>query len=302
MVIVACLVWKVPLSALASFTGENAFDPVKDTRWLLIYLAAVGLGPIGLYLNNKNTKLKSIEILNQSFAKSVELLGHESVAVRQGAIFSLQKLLETNPELQKTIIRILTAFVRTQSNISESSGEGEKPESEKENSAKSDIEAALLVIRERNKRNEEKPKRGQFLFDMSGAKLKNVDLVATDFSYFNLSDCDFRGCSLNRVKFDSALLVSAKFRDETDLTGASFFGTDITGTNKENICDLSGTIGLTSEQLLLAKGNRFTRIPADFLLADKEKLCKKWKEEEKHCPECDWEIDDGSLKESTSPT
>ena len=123
------------------------------------FVGTLGIGPIAIYLASVRTKVATIQVqtdkekletektkgrndrekmINENFTKSVELLGNNSSAVRQGAVFSLQRL-SGEKFLYPAIIRIITSFIRTRTNTEENNNQ--------HSGSKIDIESALLVIK-----------------------------------------------------------------------------------------------------------------------------------------------------------
>lgn len=254
------------------------------------FVGTLGVGPIAIYLASRRTKVAIIQVetdkakleteqsktrndrtkmINENFTKSVELLGSRSSAVRQGAVFSLQRLL-VEKDLYPTIIRIITSFVRTQTNDKEN------------NDSQIDIDSALLVIQERKSKNDgsyennklkDEAGRDGFLFDMSQSIIKDTDLSNTDFRGFNLSDCTFKGCTFENADFERAVLVGTDFGD-ANIKNAIFTDANISGNNPDEvkgnrICDLSGTHGLIQEQIDSAITNEFTKVPKGITLPKK---------------------------------
>ena len=255
------------------------------------FVGTLGVGPIAIYLASVRTKVATIQVqtdkekleteqskgrndrekmINENFTKSVELLGNKSSAVRQGAVFSLQRL-SGEKFLYPAIIRIITSFIRTRTYTEENIEENNNQHS----GSKIDIESALLVIKERKSKEsdsyeekqlqlENNQDREGFLFDMSQSFIEYTDLTYADLRGFNLSDCTFNGCDFSEADFERAVFAGTDFGD-SDLTNANFKGAIISGNNpaipRNRVCDLSNTRGLTQEQIDSAITNEFTLVP-----------------------------------------
>ena len=255
------------------------------------FVGTLGIGPIAIYLASVRTKVATIQVqtdkekletektkgrndrekmINENFTKSVELLGNDSSAVRQGAVFSLQRL-SGEKFLYPAIIRIITSFIRTRTYTEENIEENNNQRFD----SKIDIESALLVIKERKSKEsdsyeeeqlqlENNKDRAGFLFDMSQSFIKYTDLTKADLRGFNLSDCTFKGCDFSGADFERAVFAGTDFGD-ADITNANFKGAVISGNNpaipRNRVCDLRETRGLTQEQIDSAITNEFTLVP-----------------------------------------
>ncbi|MCY4332212.1 MAG: hypothetical protein OXC96_06890 [Cyanobacteria bacterium MAG CAR1_bin_15] len=149
-------------------------------RWGL-YLLGVGIAPLTLYLTHNRTQSLRTQVDTDAFTKSIELLGNDKATVRQGGIYSLGGIAKDNPDLHPTIMKIITYYLRekTYENFNEqlkkeSSGNKDKLIEKlrlAQESAPSDIEAAIDVIRERRIENDKllKDSKKSFRFDLSSS-------------------------------------------------------------------------------------------------------------------------------------
>lgn len=188
---------------------------------------------------NKNLELADSKQITERFSKAVEQLGNkESITVRLGAIYSLERIAKDSPNDHWTIMEVLTAFIR------EKSHDKSKPNSE----ISQDIQAALTVIGRRNTENDIKDERLYLnKTNLSGAELRNAN-----FSNIYFYETKFNGANLYRAKFNNALLGSTDFTG-SHLLQADFTGADISDAKfiDDNQSDLKTKI--TVEQILKAK-------------------------------------------------
>jgi hypothetical protein len=258
------------------FVGTLGVGPVA------IYLAAVRTRALAQQAVNDSSKVENdyAKLTNENFTKSIELLGNSQASVRQGAIFALQRLLKEK-DLYPTIILILCSFVRDTSQefkarlpndwssdipITTASRGTQDSGIDTATSQKTlpvDIEAALIVIRDRKSRDindyeSEKIRKRKindpYLFDLSNSFILNNDLTEIDLRYFNISDCVFEGCVLQRADFSGANLSSTLFR-ESDLTDAQLKDAELGG------CDLFSSLGLMQNQINEARCDTTTKLP-----------------------------------------
>ncbi len=257
---------------------------VDTLRGLGFYIAGVGIAPIGLYIAMVRANALEDQLdndrkrrLGEEFSKSVELLGNEQAAARQGGIYALAYLAKEDKERYATIIKIVASYVRQ---TGDKDNKYIKPQG-------IDIEAALSVIKNRDRKMEKPPQKPrQYTFDLSNAHLVDGDLSHTTLEKVNMSDIVAYGCAFENTKFLNMNMVAAKFIDcdfrnaifaeftelakvrFTDcafentefhgagLSAAKFDGADFHG------ADLSAAKGLTQEQINSIKGNSKTKLPA----------------------------------------
>ncbi len=159
----------------------------------------------GLYLTWRNIKVNEEGKLTDRFSKAVELLGSEYLDGRLGGIYALERIAKDSQKDHWTVMEVLTAFVREQSQKS-----SERIES---NKIKPDIQAALTVIA-RRKWNSKENKDQQI--DLSGAYLPHANL-----KYAKLRNANLKKAVLNNVDFSGADLIDANLidadLDEADL-------------------------------------------------------------------------------------
>ncbi len=194
----------------------------------LAYLLAFPLVVAGLYLAyertqslKKQNKTDDDRLLAETFAKSIELLGDGSEAVRQGAIYALGKIAETNPSELIVIVNTLCAFIRH--NQKRSGDETcDKSRSKKENSSESkkednilniDVEAAVATIRELSKKEhfEFEKDSNRKKYDLSNIYLPYADFSRARLIDFNLSDSCFYDCVFENTDFSNSNLVGSIF-------------------------------------------------------------------------------------------
>ena len=243
-------------------------------RGMGLFAGAVFAAPFGLYLARQRTdtlmqqtKNEGKRIISEEFSRSVALLGNDKATVRQGGIYALGRLAKDDEEMRDTIMKIVCSFVR---------GTGEKNSITTPNGT--DIEAALYVIRKREKTQKEKTQKEktQSDFDISNSVLENGDLSNTSLADFNLSDIKATGCIFKGTNFTKANLVSAKFGGKCDFGNATFTEAKLNGAifgggcdfgnaefNQADVsnADLSKEYSLTQKQVNAMRGNGKTKLP-----------------------------------------
>ena len=104
--IVLVAIGKIPY--LSQFLGINGKPDLL--RGIGFFLLGIGVAPLGLYLAYDRTKSLKLQTetekekaVTEAFAKSVELLGNEREAARQGGIYALGRLARDNSDLHPMI-------------------------------------------------------------------------------------------------------------------------------------------------------------------------------------------------------
>ncbi len=142
----------------------------------------------------------------ERFANAVEKLGHLDIAVRSGAIYTLERFAMETPQMSWTVTEILNRFVR-----------GRTLE---QKLFQDDVQTALTVMGRRPWAHREQ---GHHRIDFSGLQLAGYDL----------SRGRFTRCVAKGAMFAGARLYGADMHD-ADLRGANFVRADARGLNISN--------------------------------------------------------------------
>ena len=221
-------------------------------RGIGFFLAGIGVAPLGLWLAHHRTMSLSGQTENESarritdaFTKAVELLGHESIAVRQGGIYALGRIAHENRKEHSKIMDIVAAYIRDRSmqHIEQEIAKHLKPlkdvaqtweeegvppwiaERDKKREhiigwitsrmpMPIDLEAAVAVLRDRNK--EFDRIRAGLLEDMAPAKIKyEPECVGGRFDLSNsfLFNADFHHAHLGSVNFSDSRIHGCVFTE-----------------------------------------------------------------------------------------
>ena len=264
-----------------------------EAEWIRaagFFLAGVGVAPLGLWLAHQRTMSLSGQTENEAarrvtdaFTKAVELLGHESIAVRQGGIYALGRLASEAEGEHPKIMDIVAAYIRDMSvqHIEREIAKHLPPEKAASDEAEEsmqmvemhhrreniirwlasnlpmpiDLDAAIAVIRERRVEFDREPtsERGH-IFDLSNAFLFNADFSRTSLARVNLSDCRFYGCLFVGTTLAGSNIAKSDFKG-SDMEDAKFDNADIRGV------DLSEARNLTQAQVDSADDDRGTQFP-----------------------------------------
>ena len=266
-------------------------------RGIGFYAAGVAIAPLGLYLAVNRTKTLESQFDNEKkrrigeeFSRSIELLGNDHAAARQGGIYALAFLAKESEERRSTIVKIIASYIRqTGQYVSPVVKEGADISGKVPMIAPDgmDIGAALSAIHDLSRNHDGKIDLSNSYLrtvgELSGAMLRGAnlsDVVAvkcafdkTAFFQANLVSAEFRGCDFTEAQFEGAEMVSAEFHD-CNFTGAGFQGVELSNVKFYGKCNfqdvnlagaelheanLENVINLTQKQIRLAKGNRNTK-------------------------------------------
>ena len=260
--VVIAVLWLL-LTVLLAW-GIIYYDHLPDgekgkAEWLRgigFFLAGIGVAPLGLWLAHHRTMSLSGQTENESarritdaFTKAVELLGHESIAVRQGGIYALGRIAHENRKEHSKIMDIVAAYIRDRSvqHIEQEIAKHLKPLKDVEQTWDEegvppwiverdmkrehiigwitsrmpmpiDLEAAVAVLRDRNKEFDKMPVGFRLVDfrreDMATAKIKYApESVGGRFDLSNsfLFNADFNHAHLGGVNFSDSRIHGCVF-------------------------------------------------------------------------------------------
>ncbi|MQX38152.1 hypothetical protein [Roseospira navarrensis] len=118
-------------------------------RNLMLGLGApvtAGLAFAGLWIALRRANTDRARQVAESFATVVELLGYDNRGVRLGAIYALERLHRTTPDLRGQIERTLGGYARERSREDRDASEEESPDWIDEGLVSEDVAAAFRVL------------------------------------------------------------------------------------------------------------------------------------------------------------
>ncbi|MFE2736235.1 pentapeptide repeat-containing protein [Streptomyces sp. NPDC059349] len=176
--------------------------------------------------------------VTERYVEAIKLLGSGNLHQRLGGIYSLERIMNDSDKDHRTVVEVLSAFVRTP--VSASSirhtvagcSDGTDPEREPRDIPAPDVAAALTVLGRQPAR--DKPAvpdlRGARL---AGAVLRDISLEEANLQGAVLTAAVFEGVLLFGAHLASATLTGAVFR-ASDLSQVIAPGADLNGVNVEN--------------------------------------------------------------------
>jgi hypothetical protein len=239
--------------------------------------------------NNQKNAQENLRIsqeghITDRFSKAIDQLGNrESLAVRIGGIYALERIARDSKRDHWPIMEILTAFVRQSTKWKDESDQ-EPEEDWPETPA--DIQAILTVLARRTRtynKGEDQPLvldstdlrnthleqahlEGAILWSahldgavLCQARLEESRLTTASLAGANLTEAHLEGATLSVTVMDHAILSGAFFNGAT-VDRVSLEGADLTGAHLEGV-DLSTATGLTWEQVRKAHMDDGTKLP-----------------------------------------
>ena len=174
-------------------------------------------------------------LLNERYQQGAAMLGSETLAVRLGGIYALQRLAAEDPEdYHLQIMGLLCSFVRKPTPDADLDKiwylEGE----EMPRLIRDDVQAAISAVGKRGFESFNFEIESGFMLDLSGANLSGSNLRMCLFDRANLT-----GANLSKADLGVTSL------QRTDLTRANLFGADLTGADfQKSICRQANIVGV----------------------------------------------------------
>lgn len=206
--------------------------------------------------------------ITERFTRAVDQLGNESLVIRLGGIYALERIARDSKKDHWTVMEVLTAYVRTRSPWSEEKAK------EEPNPLPTDIQAVLTVIG-RRKWIENETQRP----DLRRTNLRKADFSQSHPGRVNLNGAHLEGANLSGAHLEGVALIGAHLEfanisGGANLKGALLFdahlqGADLSGAHLEGV-NLRGARGLTMEQIDSAITDKRTQLP-DYLKKPPEK-------------------------------
>ncbi len=225
--------------------AKDRFDAENSTR-VLIVQSAGGLVLAGtLYFTWRRIAQTEQALaitqegqITERFTRAVEQLGSESLAIRLGGIYALERIARDSVRDHWPIMEILTAFVRTYAYWREP--EEDRTDPSEPPRPRTDIQAILTVLGRRDRSDERESDRRLDLgaTDLRGADLGGAHLGGAILNGANLEGAILWGAYLGGAYLGLAYLRGA-YLGAAYLGGADLWGANLEGANLRG-ADLQG--------------------------------------------------------------
>ncbi|MEU5756277.1 pentapeptide repeat-containing protein [Streptomyces sp. NPDC047829] len=265
------LLWRGPWWIDGPHLREKDLQPadgvvITGFRTMLVALGAGAVAALGLYYTHRTHQHaeKLYEHSQEQFAHvrekdreqaaltregqvteryiaAIKLLGSDNLHERLGAIYSLERIMNDSERDHRTVVEVLSAFVRTPPARGNRPGRGSDEATEEEPAEPAvsrvpDVMAALTVL------GRQPTGRSHPVTDLRGARLTGAVISDVDLSDANLQGAELTGAHLNAVVLTGAHLAAASLTGATlwdgdlsdaiaptaDFTGATVVGTKFT--------------------------------------------------------------------------
>lgn len=215
-------------------TTDSGPEGVREARESILKLVG-GLAVIAAgWIAYQRLRVARSEHVTGLFVRAVEQLGSESMDVRIGGIYSLERIARDSPREHAAVMEVLMAFVR---NLPP-----------REPAERGDRHAALRVFLRRNRSHDP----SAFEPDFIGAHLEQADLMRADLTNANFTGAHLQGAMLAGAQLDGAWFAhahlegvqfyEAKLRNaifiNAYLTETAFHDADLTSANFHEAADL----------------------------------------------------------------
>jgi len=206
---------------------------------------------------NENTHVREL------YAAAINHLGSDTVDVRLGGLYALERIAVDSPADQRTVVEVLSAFVRERSQRAHT-GLPFPPVR-----PATDVQAALTILGRLPDR-PGLPRADLTGAILAGARLGGANLAGARLVDVDLTDARLAGAVLTGARLARSDLTRARLA-RADLSGARLGGTILVDAWMEQTnltgallrgADLTGAHGLTQEQLEQARGDEHTTLPA----------------------------------------
>jgi uncharacterized protein YjbI with pentapeptide repeats len=197
-----------PLIARTDHTVTTAqrLKAENDVRATLLQTLAGFLILTGLYVTYRTFQLNREGQITHRFTQAISQLGHESIDVRLGGIYALERIANDSEADRETISDVLAAFIREHARWLPSipPSEQETPTAPSDNhSPQEDVQAALTVLGRRDRSPHYRP------IDLSSVDLRNARFDGLHFERANFADAHLEYSNFSRTHLESANLSDA---------------------------------------------------------------------------------------------
>ncbi|GGY34965.1 pentapeptide repeat-containing protein [Streptomyces djakartensis] len=176
------------------------------------------------------------------YNNAVGNIGDDSLEVRLGGIYALQRIMEDSPRDQPSIVNVLSTYIRNHAKKPRQAADASNRE------PASDVQAALTALGSRNRAHDGSANvdlHDTYLFgvNLQGANLHGANLMGADLICVNLADTNLYGAKLNGAKLHGAYLADTNLNgvnlNGAKLNGAKLFGDNVTDASPfdADLCD-----------------------------------------------------------------
>jgi hypothetical protein len=129
------LLWKLPQSQVAAVPEiKERIDLESKSRQTIAQILGGAALLVGLYFTSQTLRTTQEGQITDRFTKAIDQLGKDTLAVRLGGIYALERIARDSESDYRAVMEVLTAFVRESARVTtlppgRPSGERETKES-----------------------------------------------------------------------------------------------------------------------------------------------------------------------------
>ncbi len=299
--ITALLVF-IPQWQAAHITNDAARLEREDNARRTIMQAIGGVVVLfGVFIAWRRLEVAQEGQVTERFSRAIEHLGNDSLDVRLGAIYALERIARDSRQDHGPIMEILTAYVREHAPWEPPRGDQQPAGTEQHSETPSDIAEdhsptfdldiegdnasplrpatdiqAVLTVLGRRQVNYDPPEQ---VLNLRNADLRGANLIDANLQEAFLVEACLQEAGLQEARLQRAVLIDANLQDaqldDASLKGAFLISADLTGAiltganlQEANLIgadlrgtDLSEAKGLTSQQLEFTLVDEGVRLP-----------------------------------------
>ena len=237
-------------------TLNTDWSKTEDLRNWAILIGAIFGFPIFIwraFAADRSANAAEQGNITERYVKAVEQLGSDSLFVRIGAIYGLERIsIDSLPDYRH-VMEILAAFVKSKLRLPADMTKvqailaRQKPKLKDVPSRGADIAAALIVIgRRKQSDHRDEPLLDLSMTNLDGALLQGMNLRGISFFRSALPRAGLQGADLTGSDLRKAILVDAKLTDAI-LHQAMLHKANLTGAKVDD--GINQATGITEEQL-----------------------------------------------------
>lgn len=221
---------------------DSAGATIRNIGLVIAGLIALPLAIWRGIIADRQAKAAQRSLLNERYQKGAEMLGNDTLSVRLGGIYALQRLAEEYPkEYHIQIMELFCQFARYP--VKDENMEGEQGKGMLH--PRADVQAVMNAIGNRDEKRIKIEKENSFRLDLSDVKLQGYNMFLANWSrlpsnkeQFNpssefLRDPNFSNVHFMRADLSHASLIGANFSGSqfllADLSSVSFSQANLSG-------------------------------------------------------------------------
>jgi hypothetical protein len=257
----------------------------KDLVQTLAQIVA-GLGFFGtLYFTWRTLRVNREGQVTDRFTKAIAQLGDETLQIRLGGIYALERISRDSERDYGPIMEVLTAYVRDKapSTAEESETSTSRAAASTEATGGATVPGPSTSSRAEPQQKDKKPPTDiQAVLTVLGRRAVPVpvlDFGRTNLIGAHLEGVHLEGANLLGAHLEGANLLGAHLEGANLMRGAHLVGASLWGAHLEK-ADLHGADGLTWKQIDQAFTDGETRLPDDLLSSPRRKTEAKPSDDE----------------------